>query len=142
MKRLPLVFILALAGTLSAFSARAEAPAQTVPPKTEKAQPERVHLGSASVTVVDEHEAVDDVITRIRKGKAESTAGDKSNTTEIRTQSPGPATSTDARQGNGRSSLRAQRDRASARADADKTKDERRERAARTRTRLEQKQRH
>lgn len=127
--------------TLPAFAARADETAQTVPPKADKAQPEHVHLGSASVTVVDEHEAVDDVITRIRNGKTENTHSDKAKTTETHDQGARTATATDNRQGGGRSSLRAPRDRASARADADRIKDERRERAASTRTRLEQKQR-
>lgn len=128
--------------TLPGFAARADEAAQTTPAKAEKAQSERVHLGSASVTVVDEHEAVDDVISRIRSGKVEPLAVDKSKTTEIRDHgSRTTATATDTHQGSGRSSLRAQRDRASARAEADRIKDERRERAASTRTRLEQKQR-
>jgi len=140
-KRLPACLLFMLACILPAFAARADEPAQTVPPKAEKAQPERVHLGSASVTVVDEHEAVDEVISRIRNGKAQNAAGDKAKTAEIRGQGSRTVTATDTRQGNGRSSLRAQRDRASARAEADRIKDERRERAASTRTRLEQKQR-
>jgi hypothetical protein len=130
-----------LACSFPAFAARADEPAPATPPKAEKAQPERVHLGSASVTVVDEHEAVDDVITRIRNGKIENPVVDKSKTVESHGQGAPTATAADTRQGNGRSSLRTQRDRASARAEADRTKDERRERAATTRTRLEQKQR-
>jgi uncharacterized membrane protein len=130
-----------LVWTLPAFAAQADEPVQAAPAKAEKAQPERVHLGSASVTVVDEHEAVDEVISRIRNGKVESPAVDKSKTTEIRDQGSRTVTTTDTRQGKGRSSLRTQRDRASARAEDDRIKDERRERAATTRTRLEHKQR-
>ena len=141
MRRFPIALLFALAWVLPAFAARAAEPAQATPAKTEKAQPERVHVGSASVTVVDEHEAVDDVISRIRKGKAEGTAGDKAKTAERRDQSARTATATDTRPGSGLSSLRTVRDRANARAEADRIRDERRERAASTRTRLEQKQR-
>lgn len=141
MRRFPTCLLFGLVWTLPAFAARADEPVQAPPAKVEKAQSERVHLGSASVTVVDEHEAVDEVISRIRNGKVESPAVDKSKTTEIRDQGSRTVTTTDTRQGNGRSSLRTQRDRASARAEADRIKDERRERAATTRTRLEQKQR-
>jgi hypothetical protein len=131
--------LLALACAVPAFAARADEP---TPAKTEKkAQPERVHLGSASVTVVDEHEAVDDVISRIRNGKAEDTVSDKSKTTQKHDQAAGTATANETRPGNGRSSLHGVRDRANARAEADRIKDERREHAAGTRTRLEQKQR-
>ena len=124
---------------LPAFAVRAGEPEP--PAKAEKTQPERVHLGSASVTVVDEHEAVDDVISRIRNGKAAPPATDKVKAVQTRDQGAKTATASDNRQGSGRSSLRAQRDRVSARAEADRIKDERRERAASTRTRLEQKQR-
>lgn len=141
MKRFPTCLLFGLVWTLPAFAARADEPVQAAPAKAEKAQPERVHLGSASVTVVDEHEAVDEVISRIRNGKVESPAVDKSKTTEIRDQGSRTVTTTDTRQGNGRSSLRTQRDRASARAEDDRIKDERRERSATTRTRLEHKQR-
>jgi hypothetical protein len=140
-RRLLTCLFFVLACSLPTFAARADEPAPATPPKAEKSQPERVHLGSASVTVVDEHEAVDDVITRIRNGKVDNAVVDKPKTTEIRDQGSHTATATDTRQGNGRSSLRTQRDRVSARAEADKIKDERRERAATTRTRLEQKQR-
>ena len=141
MKRFPTCLLFGLVWTLPAFAAQADEPVQAAPAKAEKAQPERVHLGSASVTVVDEHEAVDEVISRIRNGKVESPAVDKSKTTEIRDQGSRTVTTTDTRQGKGRSSLRTQRDRASARAEDDRIKDERRERAATTRTRLEHKQR-
>jgi uncharacterized membrane protein len=140
-KRFPTCLLFGLVWTLPAFAAQADEPVQAAPAKAEKAQPERVHLGSASVTVVDEHEAVDEVISRIRNGKVESPAVDKSKTTEIRDQGSRTVTTTDTRQGKGRSSLRTQRDRASARAEDDRIKDERRERAATTRTRLEHKQR-
>ena len=130
---------LLLLGTLPAFAARAGTPES--PPKAEKAQPERVHLGAASVTVVDEHEPVDDVISRIRNGKTETSTTDKAKTAETHDQGSKTATATEPRRASGRSSLRAQRDRASARAEVDRTKDERRERAASTRMRLEQKQR-
>ena len=147
MRHLPTRLLFALASALPSFVVQAGEPAQTAQTaqpttdKAEKRQPERVHLGSASVTVVDEHEAVDDVISRIRNGKAEISATDKAKTSENRDQGSRTATATDTRPGSGRSSLRAQRDRASARADADRIKDERRERAASTRTRLERKQR-
>jgi len=141
MRRFPTGVLFMLASTLPAFAARAEEPAQAAIAKTEKAQPERVHLGSASVTVVDEHEAVDDVISRIRNRKAESTASNKSKTAERHDQPASTATITETRPGSGRSSLRLVRDRANARAEADRIKDDRRERAASTRTRLEQKQR-
>lgn len=137
MRRFPTSLLLVLPYVLPAFAAQAAEPA---PAATEKAQPERVHLGSASVTVVDEHEAIDDVISRIRNGKAEDKATDKARTGENHDQDSHAATTTDSRQGSDRSSLRAQRDRVSARAEADRIKDERRERAASTRTRLEQKQ--
>jgi hypothetical protein len=127
--------------SLPAFAAQADEPAPTPPAKAEKAQSERVHLGSASVTVVDEHEAVDDVISRIRNGKGENPVLDKSKTTVGQDRGASTATATDTHQASGRSSLRSQRDRASARAEADRIKDERRERAATTRIRLEQKQR-
>jgi hypothetical protein len=140
-RHLPTGLLLALASVLPALAAQAGEPAQAGTEKVEKARPERVHLGSASVTVVDENEAVDDVISRIRNGKAELPATDKARTGENRDQGAHTATTTDPRPGSGRSSLRVQRDRASARADADRIKDERRERAASTRTRLEQKQR-
>jgi hypothetical protein len=143
-RRLPTTLLFVLAATLPAFAALADEPVQAAPPKTEKAPAERVHLGSASVTVVDEHEAVDDVISRIRNGKVENPDVDKSKTTEIHDKGSRTATATDTRQDSGRPSLRAslrvQRDRVSARAEADRIKDERRERAASTRTRLEQKQ--
>jgi hypothetical protein len=143
-RRFPTSLLLVLPYVLPAFAARAAEPAPAATEKAEKAQPERVHLGSASVTVVDEHEAIDDVISRIRDGKAEDKATDKATdkakTGENHDQDSHAATTTDSRQGSGRSSLRAQRDRVSARADADRIKDERRERAASTRTRLEQKQ--
>jgi hypothetical protein len=138
MRRFPLLF--ALACVLPAFAARADEPTPAAPAKAEKAQPERVHLGSASVTVVDEHEAVDDVISRIRNGKAEDLVSDKAKTAQNHDQSTRTGTATETRPGSGRASLRAVRDRANARAEADRIKDERRERAASTRTRLEQKQ--
>ena len=139
MRRLPTCLLWLCA--LPTLAARADEPTQAKPQQGEKAQPERVHLGSASVTVVDEHETVDDVISRIRTGKANTPVPDKSKTAEAHDQGARTSTATDKRQGNGRSSLRAQRERASARAEADRIKDERRERAASTRTRLEQKQR-
>ena len=130
-----------LVGVLPSLTALAGEPAQASPPKAEKSQPERVHLGSASVTVVDEHEAVDEVISRIRKGKEEGTANDKAKTADISGKGSHTGTTTDSRQENGRTSLRAQRDRASARAEAERLKDEKRDRATSTRTRNEPKQR-
>jgi hypothetical protein len=141
MRRFPTGVLFLLVCILPAFAARAAEPTQATPPKAEKTQPERVHLGSASVTVVDEHEAVDDVISRIRNGKAQGTVGDKTKTRELREPAARTATVTDTHPGSGRSSLRVVRDRANARAEADRIKDERREHSATTRTRLEQKQR-
>jgi hypothetical protein len=140
MRRYSTVLLFALVCAVPAFVARADEPAPAAPVKTEKTQPERVHLGSASVTVVDEHETVDDVISRIRDGKAADTASDKAKTTASHDQGARTVTATETRPGSGRSSLRAVRDRANARAEADRIKDERRERAASTRTRLEQRQ--
>ena len=144
MRRHSTYLLFALAGVLPAFAVQAAEPTQTATEKAKEAQPERVHLGSASVTVVDEHEAIDDVISRIRDRKAETAATDKAKTSEHRDQGSRSATATtatDNHQGNERASLRAQRDRAAAHADAERIKDERRERAASTRTRLEQKHR-
>ena len=141
MRRFPTGLLFALAFVLPASAARADEPTLAAPVKGEKAQPERVHLGSASVTVVDEHEAVDDVISRIRNGKAADIASDKAKTTQSHDPAARTVTATDTRPASGRSSLRAVRDRVSARTEADRIKDERRERAASTRTRLEQKQR-
>jgi hypothetical protein len=140
----PATFLMLAAGCLVLpTAARAEEPAaaQTPPAKTEKAQPERVHLGATSVTVVDEHEAVDDVITRLRTRKTEAATAEKTKAAETRAQGTRTDTTSATRRGNDRASLRPQRDQAAARADADRQKDDRRERAANTRARLEQKQR-
>jgi hypothetical protein len=141
MRRFPTGVLFMLVSTLPVLAARADEPTQAATQKGERTKPERVHLGSASVTVVDEHEAVDDVISRIRNGKAEGTVVDKAKTRELRDPPVRTATATETPPGNGRSSLRVVRDRTNARAEADRIKDERRERTASTRTRLEQKQR-
>lgn len=141
MRRFARWLVLLLAVGLQSLATRAGEPAPPQP-APEKARPERVHLGSTSVTVVDEHEPVDDVITRIRKEKSETATVPKAKPAEIRGQGSRAAKATDIRQGSGRAALRSQRDQATARADAERRKDERRERAASSRTRLEQKQHH
>jgi hypothetical protein len=114
-----------------------KAPANT----QEKPQQERVHLGSASVTVVDEHEAVDDVITRIRTGKKEA-GGDKTGEATKSVQDGQTATATPTvNKDSGRASLRVARERANARNEGERRKDERRERAAAARAHSEQKRR-
>ena len=102
MRRFPTYVFFAC--TLPAFVAQAGEPEP--PAKTEKAQSERVQLGATSVTVVDEHEAVDDVISRIRAGKTEIPATEKSKTTEKHDPGTNTATTTDVRQSGGRASLR------------------------------------
>ena len=123
---------LALAVGLSPLVARAGEPAAAGAGKT---PPDRVHLGAASVTVVDEHEPVDDVITRIRSRRTEPPpAPDKDKHGKGRARGTVPPENH--REG-GRAGLRGQRDRATERDEAGRGKEERRERAASTRARLE-----
>jgi hypothetical protein len=125
----------------------AEEPAQKRPTgektsdkQPDKTPPERVHLGATSVTVVDEHETVDDVITRLRSAKPHKTQADKAKPDE--NNAPGAGTSTGQGQHkDGRASLQPQRESAAAHAEAERPKDERRERAASARARIEKKQR-
>ena len=118
--------------------ARAGEPTATVT-ATSKAPPERVHLGATSVTVVDEHEPVDDVISRIRNRKPEPGSGDKVKGTGGQSQGTG-ATHGD-RRGGGHTDLRTQRDRATANDEAGRLKDEKRDRTVNARSRLDPKQR-
>ena len=109
--------------------------------KAQEKPQERVHVGSASVTVVDEHEAVDDVITRIRTGKNEPT-GDKAKGADKQPQSGQAAgTTSTTNKDSGRASLKLARDRTTAGTENERRKDERRERAASARSRTEQKRR-
>jgi len=127
-------FFLALG--LAPARALAGEPAHNPP---DKAKPERVHVGATSVTVVDEHEPVDDVISRIRRAENDPTARDK--TKVDHDKSGGTSTTAGQSTGEARAALRAQQDRNTSRADSERVKDQKRERAAGTRTRLEQKQR-
>jgi hypothetical protein len=117
----------------------AEGPVQK-PPSAEKALPDRVHLGSSSVTVVDEHEKVDDVITRLRSAKAKPAAANNAKSGENAAQGT-TAPSGSGQPQDGRAALQPQRESAAAHDDAERPKDERRERAANARGRIEKKQR-
>jgi len=148
--RLPAWLLPGLVFTLPAFAPQAGEPDKAEQGHgrandKDKARPERVHLGATSVIVVDEHEAVDDVISRIRSAKSDTAAaakskdGAKSEGTQDRgTRS---VTATDGRQESGRAALRAQRSQATARENANRLEAERRERTESARTRLEQKRR-
>lgn len=128
---------LALLLLLAPAVALADPPAPTA---ARKPPPERVHLGSTSVTVVDEHEPVDDVITRLRTSKT-----DKAD--------PSPGTGKRDRAGKGsagtgsetskdeRAALRNERDHVVKRADADQVRDQKRDRSESARGRSEQKHR-
>ena len=131
------LLLLALVVGLPSLAARADE-AKSPQPAPDKSRPERVHLGATSVTVVDEHEAVDDVISRIRSAKVDP-AADKAKKTGSGEHGSGATTTTDTRQENAHSALRSQREQATARANADLRKDEHRERTASARTRTEQK---
>ncbi len=125
-----------LALGLSSSATLAGEPAHNPP---DKPKPDRVHLGATSVTVVDEHEAVDDVISRIRRAEKDSASGDKPKTDHDKVA--GTSTKSGQSTGEARAALRAQKDRNASRADPDRVKEQKRERAATTRTRMEQKQR-
>lgn len=133
MRRLTLVLMLALG--LAPVAARADEP---TPPQNgaDKPKPERVHLGATSVTVVDEHERVDDVITRLRGSKSDPTA-DKSKAAAEHDKLPVDPKAERTRTSEERSVLRAQRDRAAGRADAERVKDQKRERVSGPRARQE-----
>ena len=107
-------------------------------PENKVQEKQLVHVGSASVTVVDEHEAVDDVITRIRTGKNEP-ATDKTKDVVKQPPSGQAAGTASVNKDSGRASLQVVRDRATARTENERRKDERRERAATARARTEQK---
>ena len=143
--RSALVFVL-LAALAQGARAEESAP-KPAQPEAEKSSSQRVHLGSASVTVVDEHEAIDDVISRIRKAKSIAPDKDKahepagrSDTPATQAQAPAAGKATSRAAADGRAALRGERDRATDRAETDRRKDERRERAASERNRVEQKQ--
>jgi hypothetical protein len=109
--------------------------------KAQETSQQRVHVGSASVTVVDEHEAVDDVITRIRTGKSEP-ASDKEPGKQPQSGQPAVASSTaNVNKDSGRATLKVVRERTTASTDVERRKDERRERAATARAHTEQKRR-
>lgn len=141
-----------LLATLPRLAAAGEpAPAQSAP---EKAKPERVHLGSTSVTVVDEHEQVDDVITRLRAAQRQEpdrkpdgpAKGDgKSDGSKSDGRSPAKS-DTKSKSGqhanNDRSALRGQRDSVVDRANAERDKDQKRERLGSAHGRSDAKQRH
>jgi hypothetical protein len=111
--------------------------------KAQETSQQRVHVGSASVTVIDEHEAVDDVITRIRTGRTEPTTDKaKEPGKQPPSRQPAVAASTvNANKDSGRASLKVARDRTTAGPDNERRKEERRERAATARTHTEQKRR-
>ncbi len=106
-------------------------------PSAEKAPPDRVHLGATSVTVVDEGEKVDDVITRIRNAK--SGTANKAKPGEASRQEGNVPAGSGARQ-DGRAELRGERETA-VRAGADRSQNERRERPGAVHPRSEKKQR-
>ena len=110
-------------------------------PPAEKAPQERVHLGSTSVTVVDEHETVDDVITRLRAAKSQASATGKTKSGKNQAPPASTESSTAGQSQDGRATLRAERETAAAHADADRSKDDRRERAANARGHTDKKQR-
>ena len=66
-----LVLTLALAGT---GTARAEDQPRPPPPKTSSAD-KPVRVGPTTVTVIDENESVDDIISRVRKARQQHAAG-------------------------------------------------------------------
>ena len=138
---LSLVVALGLSSRAGHAGESAQAQPEQAQQKKEKARPERIHLGAPSVTVVDEHEAVDDVITRIRQNEAAGRGKTAAKPEQVSQPQPQPQPTADRSQKDGRAALRAQREHAAAGTDAERRKDERRERAATTRGHLEQKQR-
>jgi hypothetical protein len=100
---------------------------------------QRVHVGSASVTVVDEHEAVDDVITRIRTGKSEPTSDKATEPGKLPQSGQTTGATSSTNKDSGRASLKTTRDRTTASTENERRKDERRERAATARGHREQK---
>jgi hypothetical protein len=110
-----------------------------------KPQPSRVHLGATSVTVVDEHETVDDIITRLRKAKppTDKQAQSKSASATQTTTAPSdkPADKDGKAHEDGRAELRSHRALEAERADGDRPKEERRERSAAGRVRGDRRQR-
>jgi hypothetical protein len=129
-------------GWPSAASAQTASQKETTPVRT---TPSRVHLGATSVTVVDEHDTVDDVITRLRKAKATPTGADpaKSGKPVNATAGQGGHTGSsdhDNEKDQGRAELRAERTAEAKRVDANRPKDTRRERSAAARARTDKKQ--
>lgn len=128
---------LAGAGHASGLAVVTPKSEQTPKAPAPKAAPDRVHVGATSVTVVDEHETVDDVITRLRAAKAHAGSA-----TDTKTAAPASgAASPGARLPHGRASLRGERESVAAHVDADRPKEDRRERAANARARVERKPR-
>ena len=131
------VLVACIAGPSATVYAQTGGQAQGTAPKP---QPNRVHLGATSVTVVDEHDTVDDVITRLRKAKAPADATEqaKSETGAKATPPPDKRGSTHE---DGRAELRAQRTAEAQHADTDRPKDERREKTANAHVRADKRQR-
>jgi hypothetical protein len=109
-------------------------------PSAEKAPPDRVHLGATSVTVVDEGEKVDDVITRVRNAKSSSASASKAKQAEAAGQAANAPSGTGPRQ-DGRADLRRERENEAARPGAGRSQDGHRELPATVHPRSEKKQR-
>ncbi len=129
-------WMLVAAGILVSSSIAQAEERAAKPPAPAKAPPDRVHVGATSVTVVDEHETVDDVITRLRAAKAKTATAPKT------TSQPAPPTPPASGQGqDGRETLRRERETAAAHADVERAKDDRRERSTGAHARTDKKQR-
>jgi uncharacterized iron-regulated membrane protein len=139
MRRVALILAFAASVTApgSAVYAQAAKQSQDTPPKP---QPSRVHLGSTSVTVVDEHDTVDDVITRLRKAKPPADKQEQTKSASATQTTTVPDKSNKARE-DGRAELRSQRTVEAERAEGERSKEERRERAAASRLHGARKQR-
>jgi hypothetical protein len=134
---LVLVFAASVMAPGGAAYAQAAKGAKDPPPSP---QPSRVHVGSTSVTVVDEHDTVDDVITRLRKAKPPAEKQDQTKSASATQTSPAVDKGGKAHE-DGRAELRSQRTVEAERAEGERPKEDRRERAAAARARGERKQR-
>ena len=100
-----IVFAACLAAPPSTARAQAGKQGQDAPPKP---QPGRVHLGSTSVTVVDEHDTVDDVISRLRKAKPPVEKQDPTKSASATQTTPAPENKGGNGHEDGRAELRLQ----------------------------------